>query len=65
MILAVVLYGCETWSLTLTGGHKLKVSGNRLLRRIFGSKSEDVTGGWKRQHNEELNSLHFGQVLLG
>jgi hypothetical protein len=54
----VVLYGCETWSLTLREEHKLKVFENRLLRRIFGPKRDEVTGGGKKLHNEELHNLY-------
>jgi hypothetical protein len=46
-MLPVVLYGCETWSLTLRDEHRLRVSENRVLRRIFGSKREEVAGGWR------------------
>jgi hypothetical protein len=50
----VVLYGCETWSLTLREEHRLRVFENRVLRRIFGPKGDEVTGGWRKLHNEEL-----------
>jgi hypothetical protein len=53
IILPVVLYGCETWSLTVRNEHKLRVFENRVLRRIFGSKREGVTGGWRKLHNKE------------
>jgi hypothetical protein len=52
IILPVVLYGCDTWSLTL------RVLKNRVLRRIFGPKRDEVTGEWRRLHNEELNDLY-------
>jgi len=55
--LAVVLYGCETWSLTLREERRLRVSENRVLRRIFGAKRDAVTGEWRKLHNEELNDL--------
>jgi hypothetical protein len=58
-ILPVVLYGCETWSLTLREGHKLRVFKNRLLRKIFGPKRDGVTGGWRKLHNEELHNLYL------
>jgi hypothetical protein len=48
VILPVVLYGCETWSLELREEHRLRVSENRVLRRIFGSKRGEVEGGWRR-----------------
>jgi len=54
IILPVVLYGCETWSLTLREERKLRVFENMVLRRIFGPKRDEVTGEWRRLHNEEL-----------
>jgi hypothetical protein len=51
-ILPVVLYGCETWSLTLSEEHRLRVFENRVLRRIFGPKRDEVTGEWRKMHNE-------------
>jgi hypothetical protein len=57
IILPVVLYGCETWSFTLRKEHRLRVFENRVLRRIFGPKRDEVTGEWRRLHNEELNDL--------
>jgi len=59
MQLPVVLYGCETWSLTLREERRLKVSENLVLRRIFGSKRDEVTGEWRKLHNEELNYTYF------
>jgi hypothetical protein len=56
--LPVVLYGCETWSLTLREEHRLRVFENRVLRRIFGPKRDELTGEWRRLHNEELNDLY-------
>ena len=57
-ILPVVLYGCETWSLTLREERRLRVFENRVLRRIFGSRRVWVTGEWRKLHNEELNDLY-------
>jgi hypothetical protein len=57
IILPVVLHGYETWSLTLREKHRLKVFQNRVLRRIFGSKRDEVTGEWRKLHNEELHDL--------
>jgi hypothetical protein len=54
----VVLYGCETRSLTLREEHRLRVFENRVLRRIFGPKRVEVTGGWRKLHNEELRDLY-------
>jgi hypothetical protein len=58
VILQVVLYGCETWSLTLREDHRLKVFENRVLRRIFGPKWGDVTGEWRKLHKEQLRNLY-------
>jgi hypothetical protein len=52
IILPVVLYGWETWSLTLREEHRLRVFENRVLRRIFGPKRDEMTGGWRKLHNE-------------
>jgi hypothetical protein len=57
-ILSFVLYGCETWSLTLREKRRPRVSENRVLRRIFGPKRDEVTGEWRKLHNEELNDLY-------
>jgi hypothetical protein len=57
-ILPVVLYGCETWSLTLREDHRLRGFENRVLRRIFGPKRDEVTGEWRKMHNEELHNLY-------
>ena len=56
-ILPVVLYGCETWSLTLREERRLRVFENRVLRRVFGPKRNEVTGEWRKLHNEELSDL--------
>jgi hypothetical protein len=53
----VVLYECETWSLILTEEYRLRVFENRVLRRIFGSKRDEVTGDWRKLHTEELHIL--------
>jgi hypothetical protein len=58
IILPVVLYGCETWSLTLREERKLRVFENMMLRIIFGPRRDEVTGEWRRLHNEELNDLY-------
>jgi len=57
IILPVVLYGCETLSLTLREERKLRVFENMALRRMFGSRRDEVTGEWRTLHNEELNDL--------
>jgi hypothetical protein len=54
----MVLYGCETWSLTVREKHKLRVFENRVLTIIFGPKWDVVTGGWRKVHNEELHDLY-------
>ena len=58
IILPVVLYGCETWSLTLREERKLRVFENMVLRRVFGPRRDEVTGECRRLHNEELNDLY-------
>ena len=58
IILPVVLYGCETWSLTLKEERRLRVFENRVLRRVFGPKRDQVTGEWRKLHNEELSDLY-------
>ena len=52
IILSLVLYGCETWSLTLREERKLRLLENMMLRRIFGPRRDEVTGEWRRLHNE-------------
>ena len=54
----VALYGCESWSLTLMEERRLRVFENRVLRRIFGPKRDEVTGEWRKLHNEELKDLY-------
>jgi hypothetical protein len=63
VILPVVLYGCETWSLTLREEHRLRVSKNGVLRRIFGPKREE-DGSWGKLHNDELHSLYSSQNIV-
>jgi hypothetical protein len=53
----MVLYGCETWSLTLREEHRLRVFENGVLRKIFGLKRHEVIGEWRKLHNEELHDL--------
>jgi len=53
--LPVVLYGCETWWLTLSEEHRLRVFENRVVRRIFGLERDKVTGEWRKLHKEEFN----------
>ena len=62
--LPVVLYGCETWSVTLSEERRLRVFENRLLRRIFGTKSDEVTGEWRKLHNVELNDLYSSPNIV-
>jgi hypothetical protein len=57
-ILPVVLYGCETWSLTLREERRLKVFENRVLRRVFVPKRDEVNGEWRKLNNDELNDLY-------
>jgi hypothetical protein len=60
----VVLYGCETWSLTLREEHRLRVFENRVQRRIFGPKGDEVIGGWRKLHNEELHNLYCSPSII-
>ena len=64
-ILPLVLNACETWSLTLREERRLRVFENRVLRRIFGPKRDQVTGEWRKLHNEELNDLHPHPIPFG
>jgi hypothetical protein len=60
----MVLYGCENWSLTLWEEHRLRVFGNRVLRGIFGPKTDEVTGGWRQLHNEELHNFYSSPSII-
>jgi hypothetical protein len=62
--LPVVLYGCKTWSLILREEHRLRVFENRVLRRIFGPKRDEVTGEWRKLHNEELRDLYSSSSII-
>jgi hypothetical protein len=64
IILPVVLYGCETWSLSLREEHRLRVFQDRVLRRIFGPKRDEVTGGWRKLHREELHNLYSSPGII-
>jgi hypothetical protein len=62
--LLVVLYECETGSLTLREERKLRVSESMVLRRIFGPRRDEVTGEWRRLYNKELNDLYFSPNIV-
>jgi hypothetical protein len=64
IILPVVLYGCEIWSLTVREEHKLRVFENRVLKRIFGRKRDGVTGGWRKLHNKKLHNLFSSPSVI-
>jgi hypothetical protein len=59
------LYGCETWALTLREEHRLRVFENRVLRIIFVPKRDEVTGEWRKLHNESFKFYTPPQILLG
>jgi hypothetical protein len=63
IILPFVLYGCETWSLTLREEHRLRVFENRVLRRVFGPKREE-DGSWRKLHNDELHRLYSSPNIV-
>jgi hypothetical protein len=60
----VLLYGCETWSLTSREEHKLRVFQNRVLKRIFGLKRDEVKGKWRKLHNEKLRDLYSSPSII-
>jgi hypothetical protein len=64
IILPVVLYGCETWFLTLREEHRLRVFENRVLRRIFGPKRDEVIGEWRKLHSKELRDLYSSPSII-
>ena len=58
------MYGCETWSLILREERRLRVFENRVLRRIFGSKRDEITRESRKLHNEELNDLYCSSNIV-
>jgi hypothetical protein len=64
IILPVVLYGCKPWCLTLREEHRLWLFENKVLRRIFRPKRDQVTGGWRKLHNEELHDLYPSPSII-
>jgi len=64
IILSVVLYGCETWSLILREEMKLRMIENKIFRRIFGPRRVELTGHWSRLHNEGLNDLYSSPNIV-
>jgi hypothetical protein len=64
IILSVVLYGCEILSIILREEHRLRVFENGVLRRIFGPKRDEETGGWRQLHNEELRDLYSSSSII-
>jgi hypothetical protein len=64
IILSAVLYGCEIWPLALKEEHRFRVFENRVLRRIFRPKRDEVTGGWRKLHNFELHNLHSSPNII-
>ncbi|KAJ4428748.1 hypothetical protein ANN_25741 [Periplaneta americana] len=64
VILPVVLYGCETWTLTLREEQRLRVFEHKVLRKIFGAKRDEVTGEWRKLHNAELHALYSSPDII-
>jgi hypothetical protein len=64
MISPVIVYGYETWSVVLREEHRLRVFENRVLRRIFRTKRDEVTGGWRKLHNEELHGSYSSPSFI-
>ena len=64
IILPVLLYGCETWTLTLREEQRLRVFENKVLRKIFGAKRDEVTGEWRKLHNVELHILYSSPDII-
>ncbi|KAJ4435555.1 hypothetical protein ANN_18171 [Periplaneta americana] len=64
VILPVVLYGCETWTLTLREEHRFRVFENKVLRKIFGAKRDEVTGEWRKLYNTELHALYSSPDII-
>jgi hypothetical protein len=63
-MILLILYGCETWFLTLREEQRLRVLENRVLRRIFGPKRDEASGEWRRLHNEEHNDLYSSPNII-
>jgi hypothetical protein len=60
----VILHGCETWSLTLREEQRLRIFENRVVRKIFGPKRDEVIGGWRKLHNEEFHNLYCSPRII-
>ena len=64
IVLPVVLYGCKTWSLTLREEHRLRVFENKVHRKIFGAKKDEITCDWRKLHNAELHALYSSPNII-
>jgi hypothetical protein len=64
-MLPVVLYGCEIWSLIIREKRRLRVFENRVLRRIFGPKRDEITGEWRKLINKKLNDWYSSPIFFG
>jgi hypothetical protein len=64
IFLPVVLYGCETWSLTLREEHRLRVFENRVLRRIFGPERDELTGEWRKLHSGDFHNMYSSPDII-
>ena len=59
------MYGCETWSLALREEHGLRVLQNKLLKKIFGAKRDEIIGEWRKLHNSERHALYSSPNIIG
>ena len=64
IVLPIVLYGCETWFLTLREENRLRVFENKVLRKIFGAKNDEITGEWRKLHNAELYAWNSSPNII-
>ena len=64
IVLPVALYACDTWSFTLREEHRLRMYANKVLRKFFGAKRDEITGEWRKLHNAELHALYCSPNII-